>query len=300
MAASKKMFVLGSFVAMFIANGCTNSSPTTSSSDKGASVAAETVPGRDEQDLMEIDAADFDATSTKITNRFMPLEPGMRFQYTGSDLVDGKRVAHTVDYIVTDLTRMVNGIKTVVIWDRDYSEGELEEAELTFFAQDKAGNVWHLGQYSEIYDGRELLGARGFLVGATKGAKAGIMMPVNPRENTPSFSEGWSPGPIYWSDRARVYKAAQTVKVPAGSYKDVLTTQEYSADHNDGFQVKSYAPGVGTVLVGFQGNDAEGEKLELTTMSRMGPADMTRARNEALETDARARWYSSPARLEQR
>ncbi len=55
-------------------------------------------------------------------------------------------------FTVTDLTKVVNGVRAVVVWDRDYASGELQETELAFFAQDNDGNVWHLGEYPEEYE----------------------------------------------------------------------------------------------------------------------------------------------------
>ena len=65
----------------------------------------------------------------------------------------------------------------MVIYDRDLSDGKLEEAELTFFAQDNSGNVWLLGEYTEVSDEVEFVGGRIWLIGHLEGAKAGIMMP---------------------------------------------------------------------------------------------------------------------------
>ena len=42
---------------------------------------------------------------------------------------------------------MINGVNAVVVWDRDFQNGELVEEELAFMAQDDAGNVWSLGEY---------------------------------------------------------------------------------------------------------------------------------------------------------
>jgi sugar lactone lactonase YvrE len=38
------------------------------------------------------------------------------------------------------------GIKTVVVRDRGFTNGELSEDTLDWFAQDAAGNVWYFGE----------------------------------------------------------------------------------------------------------------------------------------------------------
>jgi hypothetical protein len=49
-----------------------------------------------------------------------------------------------------------------VVWERDYSDGQEVEAELAFFAQDKDGNLWHMGEYPEEYEGGEFEKAPGW------------------------------------------------------------------------------------------------------------------------------------------
>ena len=55
-------------------------------------------------------------------------------------------------FTVTDLTKEINGVRTVVLWDRDINAGKLLEGELALWAQDDDGNVWLLGEYPEEYD----------------------------------------------------------------------------------------------------------------------------------------------------
>src|SRR5687768_12049769 len=66
---------------------------------------------------------DFDrrnfSDSTRIDNRWHPLVPGTQFVYEGeSDRGQGRR-PHQVIFTVTDLTKVINGVRTVVLWDRD-------------------------------------------------------------------------------------------------------------------------------------------------------------------------------------
>ena len=79
--------------------------------------------------------------------------------------------------------------------------------------------------------------------------------------------------------------------MPAGSYKNVLVNEEYSATETTGTQLKYYAPGVGNVLVGFRGDDPEGERLELVQIIKLDAAGMAKARAQALEVNERAKWY---------
>jgi hypothetical protein len=277
---------------------CGGSSHTTRSVS-GASTTEKTTSDAGAHRFEDFNPANFDNASTTINNRYMPLVPGTQYTLEGSDLHDGKRVPHRTVFTVTDLTRVVDGVRTVVIWDLDFTRTNLDEAELTFFAQDKAGNVWHLGQYSEVYEEGDLIGARGFLVGYLDGAHAGIMMQAHPQPDTPSYSEGWAPSPINWNDRARVWKVGQHTTVPAGGYNDVLVTKEYSESEPDTFQTKYYAPGVGNVRVGFLGNDPESETLLLTAIKKLDADAMAKVRSAALQVDTRAKMYGSAPAIAQ-
>ena len=55
---------------------------------------------------------------------------------------DGERIEREIDFTVSDLTKVIDGVQTRVAWERDYSDGEMEEVELTYYAQDDSGTVW--------------------------------------------------------------------------------------------------------------------------------------------------------------
>ena len=171
-------------------------------------------------------AKDFDPNrfdqSPNIDNEWLPEKPGTQFVYEGSAIDDdGERISRRVVSTVTDLTKEINGVNSVVVWERDYTEGELVEAELAFFAQDDYGNVWHMGEYPEEYENGEFDKAPGWLAGS-KGATAGIAMRAEPRLKTPSYAQGYAPPPINWIDRGRVYKVGQKSCVPVKCYEDVV------------------------------------------------------------------------------
>src|ERR1043166_880167 len=108
----------------------------------------------------DFDAGRFDR-SIQIDNAWMPLKPGTRFTYDGTSIEDdGKAVPHRIVVNVTDLTKLIGGVRTLVTWDLDYSNGELVEAELAFYAQDSSGTVWYLGEYPEEYEEGKVVAAR--------------------------------------------------------------------------------------------------------------------------------------------
>lgn len=232
------------------------------------------------------DPAFFDDTSHIIDNDWLPLEPGTQYVYRGSTLEGKTREHHRVVFTVTDLTKVIDGVRTIVVWDRDYSGGELVETELAMFAQDTAGNVWHFGQYPEEYEEGEFVKAPAWVAGF-KGARVGIAIKAEPDPDAPSYSQGYAPPPLNWDDRARVYRVGEKTCVPAGCFDDVLITEEFEPSKPGAFQLKYYAPGVGNVRVGWRGrNEKEQETLVLVELIRLDAVAMEKVQAEALVLDA--------------
>src|ERR671912_3000495 len=242
--------------------------------------------------LSTVSAKDFERSnfdhSTTVDNKWFPLVPGEHSVFEGSAIDDGQRISRRVVSTVTDLSKEIQGVNSVIVWERDYSEGELVEAELAFFAQDKYGNVWHMGEYPEEYEEGEFDKAPGWLAGF-KGASAGIAMRAEPRLKTPSYAQGYAPPPINWIDRGRVYKVGQKSCVPVGCYDDVLVIEEFERNKPGAYQLKYYAPGVGDIRVGWRGSEEEEkEGLELVEDVRLSPEGLANARSEALELEKHA------------
>jgi len=235
--------------------------------------------------LEDFYAAQFD-TPTQVDNEWMPLAPGMQYIYDGVTEEGGEVTEHRVVITVTDLTKEIEGITTVVSWDEDYSGGLLVETELAFYAQDNEGNVWRMGEYPEVYENNKLVEAPAWISGL-KGAVAGIMMAANPEMEHRSFSQGWGPA-VGFTDRWLVDRFEQENCVPQGCYENVLVTAEYSEEEPDAFQLKFYAPGVGNIRVGWTGFDATREELELVEITKLTGEEMANAREAALELEERA------------
>ena len=80
--------------------------------------------------IAEPDTAGF-SDPTTVDNAWFPLAPGTQFTLAGSaNRGDGQR-RHRVVFTVTDLTKVIDGVRALVLWDRDYNAGRLEEGELT-------------------------------------------------------------------------------------------------------------------------------------------------------------------------
>jgi hypothetical protein len=239
----------------------------------------------------DFDPSLFDDSSASIDNEWVPLEPGKRFTWRGSTEEEGERISHRIVFTVTDLTKVIGGVRTLIGWDRDFSEGQLVEAELIFLAQDKYGNVWHFGQYSEEWDGRELVGGQAWLVGYLEGARAGIWVKAEPQVGKPAYSQGFAPAPFFWDDFAKTAEVDAKTCVPVGCFEDVVVVEEFEPTKPGAYQLKYYARGVGNVRVGWRGKDADREVLVLQKVERLDSEALAEARAEALQLETRASMY---------
>ena len=268
----------------------------------GTSMAtpSESEPVPEDIKASDYDPGFFDDSSYIIDNEWFPLQPGTQYVFKGSTLDGKERIHHKVVFTVTDLTKVIDGVRTLIVWDRDYSGGELEETELAMFAQDTAGNVWHFGQYPEEYDGGEFVKAPAWVAGF-KGARTGISIKADPQPETPSYSQGFAPPPLNWIDRARVYQVDQQTCVPFACYENVLVTEEFERSKPGAFQLKYYAPGVGNVRVGWRGrNEDEQETLVLVDLIELDAEALAQVRADALRLDesgyvrAEGSWGQTP------
>jgi hypothetical protein len=277
-----RVVVVGSLF-VFVTSACAETSGGT-----GEESGGENQPGHS----TVVSAKDFARSrfddSTNITNKWWPLKPGSQYVYTGSAIDDGERLRRRVVFTVTDLTKVIGGVRTRVAWDRDYDDGELIESELAFFAQDTDGNVWHLGQYPEEYEDGKFVKAPAWIEGI-KGARAGLAMKAEPHLGTPDYAQGFAPAPLFWDDRGRVYKINQRTCVPVDCYENVLVMEEFEQRIPGAFQLKYYAPGVGGVRVGWRGpKEEEKEELVLADLVRLDRDEMAQVRREAFALERRA------------
>jgi hypothetical protein len=243
--------------------------------------------------LSRVTDKDYDATKfsnpTKIDNKWFSLPAGTQFVYQGRSNRGRGQLPHHVIFTVTDLTKVIDGVRTRVLWDRDINAGKLLEGELAFFAQDDDGNVWAFGEYPEEYEADgAFAGAPDTWIPGRVDARAGLHMRAQPRPNTPSYLQGWAPS-IEFSDTAKVLKTGQRACVPTGCYRNVLVTDETNPTQpEDGHQLKYYAPGVGNIQAAPGVGGKEREVLELIAVRRLGAKALAKVRTEALKLDKRA------------
>ena len=92
---------------------------------------------------------------------------------------------------------------------------------------------------------------------------AGVKMWADPQLDTPPYFQGWGPE-VEWTDYGQVDAMDQETCVAYDCFDGVLVIAESSLGEVDAYQLKYYAMGVGNIQVGFRGEDATQEELELT------------------------------------
>ena len=251
---------------------------------------AGTPPAVTTRQVKAVTERDFDrgnfSNSAQVSNQWLPLAPGTQFLLEGRANRGRGRLPHHVVLTVTDLTKTIDGVRSLVLWDRDYNEGQLVEAELAFHAQDDDGNVWNLGEYPEEYENGKFQGAPSTWLAGLAGAKAGIVMRADPQAGTSRYLQGYAPK-VDFSDVAKVLKTGQRSCIPLRCYENVLVIDESNPYEPGAHQLKYYAPGVGNIRVEPVGGE-EKEVLVLVKVTHLSAPALARARAEALKLDKRA------------
>jgi hypothetical protein len=166
--------------------------------------------------------------------------PGTRIHFVG---VRG-HTKQTDDELVTSRTRMILGVKATAVRDTVSEHGHAVERTDDWYAQDKQGNVWYMGEDSfELQHGHFVRASDSWQAGV-KGGKPGIIMPAHPKPGDAYRQEYYPPGKAL--DEAHVLRLTGKLKVPYGSFKHVLVTSEFSPAEPQTEQ-KFYARGVGEI-----------------------------------------------------
>jgi hypothetical protein len=166
----------------------------------------------------------------------MPLAPGTVTMFEGP----GEQVVVTV----TDRTKTIAGVETVVVHDQAFDGKLVVEDTEDYYAQDAAGNVWYFGEVTGECDHGTVTSREGSWEAGVDGAQPGVVMLADPRVGD-TYRQEFYAGAA--EDQATVLKLDGTVSGPTGSYTDVLVTEDITPLEPDLNEHKSYARGVGVV-----------------------------------------------------
>ncbi len=196
--------------------------------------------------------------SAHVDNPWFPLLPGTRYVYAG--VKDGKRSRDVMT--VTHQTRTIEGVPCVVVHDRLYLRGRLEERTTDWYSQDSRGNVWYFGENTAELDTHgHVTSTEGTWTAGINGARPGIYIPAHPRVGQAAEQEYYKG---HAEDRFRVIGLFSTVSPPGT--KNTLLTQETTPLEPGTVDHKMYVRGIGTVLE--QTEKGPNERSELVAVTR--------------------------------
>lgn len=195
-----------------------------------------------------------------VDNPYYPLMPGTRWVYEVT-LEDGSLERNEVE--VLQETRVVNGIAAAVVHDTVYVGGQLVEETYDWYAQDKDGNVWYLGEEVDNYENGVLKDHAGSWEWGVDGALPGIIMwaDASAHVNETYYQEFYA-GEA--EDQGQVLSVTESVTVPFASFENAVMTLDFSALDPDLKESKYYAAGIGTIKVVNQVTGEEEVLVEFT------------------------------------
>src|SRR5262245_54465658 len=189
-----------------------------------------------------------------VDNPLYPLPLGRKWTYRTA--TDAGVEINTVE--VTNDKKEILGVKVVVVLDQVFLNGQLTESTFDWFAQDKSGNVWYLGEDTKTLSGGVVVSTQGSWEAGKGGAKAGIIMLANPKIGDQYYQE-FAPGIV--ADQGKVMSLDENVVVPYGSFEHCVETAEWTPIEPGDRAHKFYVRGIGPVLE--LSHRQGGERVEL-------------------------------------
>jgi len=235
-------------------------SSTASSAASGGSGSQRGLPQGSES--VRLEPVDF---SINIDNPYWPMSPGSKWIYSETDT---KGTKQKVVVEVTHKTKMIaNGVEARVIRDTVTENGVPVEITYDWYSQDKAGNIWYLGEYVTNYKNGKVVDHGGSFEAGVDGAQPGIAMPANLQPSL-SYRQEYYKGQA--EDKAAIITVGEEqIQVPFGYFnKDVLMTRDLVPTEPKVQELKFYAPHVGPLLSVH--TDGAGGRAELVNYTQGG------------------------------
>jgi hypothetical protein len=187
-----------------------------------------------------LNPADF---TTRIDNPYWPMRPGSRWVYRET-APDGTR--QRVVVTVTRRTRLIaNGVKARVVRDVVTEDGKLVEVTDDWYAQDRAGTIWYLGEATTEYENGKATTTAGSFEAGEDGAQAGVILPAKPEPGL-TYRQEYYKGEA--EDMFWVVGTGESLSVPLGEFDDVVRVLEFNPLEPRVVVEKRYAPGIGLLV----------------------------------------------------
>jgi hypothetical protein len=174
-------------------------------------------------------------------NSYFILEPG--YQVILEREEDGERLQLVMS--VLNETKIVDGVETRVVEEKETEGGNLVEVSRNYFAIcNPTNNAIYFGEDVDMYEDGKIVSHEGAWQAGQNGAKAGMIMPGKVEVGLKYYQE-IAPGVA--EDRAEIVSINETLDAPAGTFKNVLKTEETNPLEPGEREYKFYAPGVGLI-----------------------------------------------------
>ena len=180
--------------------------------------------------------------SSSGTNPFFVLQPGFHTLYQGFEGKEAVKLTITV----LRQTKTVNGIPTRVVQEREWHDGELVEVSNNYFAIcNRTNSVFYFGEDVDIYEGGQIVNHGGSWHAGVDGARAGVVMPGIVLLGSRYQQETADPIAM---DRAEIVSMTEVVQTPAGTFTNVVKTDETTPLEPGKVESKWYANGIGLIM----------------------------------------------------
>jgi hypothetical protein len=174
-------------------------------------------------------------------NSYFVLEPEYQV------ILGGQEEGEELQLVMTVLneTKVVDGVETRVVEEKETEGGNLVEVSRNYFAMCKpTNNAFYFGEDVDMYEDGKIVSHEGAWLAGQNGSKAGMIMPGKAEVGLKYYQE-IAPGVA--EDRAEIMSVNDTLDTPAGTFKQVLKTEETNPLKPGEKETKFYAPGIGLI-----------------------------------------------------
>jgi hypothetical protein len=184
---------------------------------------------------------DFGVANCKMAstgrNDYFVLEPGHQLV-----LEHGKV---RLQITVLDETKVVDGITTRVVEEREWDQGVIQEVSRNYYAIcEQSKDVLHFGEDVEVYKDGKLLKNDGTWLAGSNGHRPGLVIAGQPKLGMKYYQE-IAPGVTL--NRGEVVSLTATCKTAAGTFKNCMKVRGTSGMDAKKLEYKFYAPQIGLV-----------------------------------------------------
>ena len=179
---------------------------------------------------------------TRILNPYLP------FATLKQDILIGKSGSQTARVERTTLNRtrtftfQGHPIQTMIVVDKDFIGGKLEEVTFDYFAESDDGGVYYFGEDVNEYQNGTIVGHSGAWHYGVETNFLGLIIPGRPQvgqkfqaENVPGITK----------ENDEIVSVTAKIRLGIGSYQNVVKIKESYPDGS--VEYKYYVPSVGTV-----------------------------------------------------